>query len=60
MDAIILRSPFNGETIQVSQDQCSPAMLHAMVQAGFVHLNPPKPKTKSKETTYGPSETVGR
>lgn len=52
---IILRSPFNGETIQVSVESCAPAMLDAMIRAGFEHLNPPmtKPKTKQKETRDG-------
>lgn len=55
---IVLRSPFNGEIIKISPESCNPAMLAAMIQAKFVHLNPIKP-TKVKERTHGTSEADG-
>lgn len=55
---ILLRSPFNGETIQVTPESCAPAMLAAMIQAGFVHVN--APKRKQKEIRDGTRETDGR
>jgi hypothetical protein len=57
--SVMLRSPFNGETITLSMESCSPAMLEAMIQAGFVHLNAPKHKTRSKEISHGTSEADG-
>lgn len=60
-DVIMLRSPFNGETISVSAESCQPAMLEAMISAGFVHLNAPKSKPRQKETmSHGTSENDGR
>lgn len=41
---ITLRSPFNGATIQMTPESCKPAMLDALIRAGFVHLNAPKTK----------------
>ena len=53
---ITLRSPFNGEVIQIESERVAPAMLDAMIQAGFVRLDEPA-KTKStkpqKEHTHG-------
>lgn len=57
---IVLRSPFNGDTIQMTPESCPPPMLDALIQAGFVHLNAPKTKIKQKETRDGTSETDGR
>jgi hypothetical protein len=52
---ITLRSPFNGETIRIAPESVAPAMLEAMMQAGFVRLDQPKtkPSKTQKETSDG-------
>lgn len=52
-DLIALKSPFNGSVIYFSHDQCNPAMLAAMIRAGFVQMNQ---KTKAKEKPHGEIE----
>lgn len=47
MPDVILRSPFNGETISVpSTDPYLPVLL----RAGFVREDPPTPPTKEKRS----------
>lgn len=53
-DPIVLRSPFNGETIQMTRESCPPQMLDLLILAGFVHLNPEKHKTKKETREWHP------
>jgi hypothetical protein len=57
---ITLRSPFNGDTIHMTVESCPPEMLAALIQAGFVHVNASKTKSKQqKEHRDGTSENDG-
>ena len=54
---IILRSPFNGETIKIAASAMAPGMLEAMLNAKYIRLDTPKQtKPKQKETTDGEIE----
>ena len=54
---IILRSPFNGETIKIAASAMVPGMLDVMIAKGFVRLDKPKQtKPQQKETTDGEIE----
>ena len=60
-DLITLRSPYNGEVIQISLASMAPGMLDAMLAAKFVRLDQPKNKPlkqQQKETRDGASETA--
>lgn len=45
----MLRSPFNGQTIQMAFIPGVPPTLETMLQAGFVQVDPPLSKSKQKE-----------
>lgn len=56
--SVMLRSPFNGETITMTFIPGVPPTLDTMLQAGYV-LQTPKTKIRQKEMTHGLNETDG-